>query len=209
MQLKLGQAQPRVGQSVKLELVSRYPLPAADRPEVRIRGPEGQTRTLTLTATPDGKRPRFTARFAPDKPGRHRLNVVPPSVTLPAHGNPDNPGTPRDPGEIRPSEDRQRGEAPADQNQPIATAQLLARPRSIELADTSPRPGVLEQFTEATGGRTLPLDRHEALVEHLRSLAAARTASPRTTYAFNRWPALGLIVGCLALEWTLRRRSIP
>ena len=91
-------------------------------------------------------------------------------------------------------------------DQPLTT-RIAVIHRSPERRDTSAQPQRLKQLTEATGGRCLALNEPEPLIAYLQSLQAARGSQDTAAYAFNTWPAFAWVVGCLGIEWVLRRRS--
>lgn len=86
-------------------------------------------------------------------------------------------------------------------------SRLAVEDPSLELADTSARPEVLEALAEATGGECLATDQRHVLLQHLQQVQQARLSDVRPTYDFARGGVFAIIVGCLVGEWLLRRRG--
>jgi len=178
--LTLEPRQPRAGEPVRVELESRYPLPANTSPRVTITRPNDGERAITLSRQP-GRGNRFAATFRPASPGLFRVTLDPDSV-------PPGPDSPE-----------------ADPTLP--SQRLIVRPASIELTDTTPRPDVLRRIAEATGGRALALDDAGPLIEHLQGLSLARRPEPEREYSFAHWPVFALIAVSLLIEWAWRQRT--
>ncbi len=169
------------GETVRTMIHTRFVDAEAFEPSVRVVGPEGEDRTLAATR-PDPKAPTWVATFEPTQSGIHRVELV----TRDGEG-------PRD-------------DAPAVS--PTAPALRLAvYDRSIETLDTSARPDVLRQITDATGGLCFGLDERDRLREHLERIVEARRVEDEPRYDFARPPVFALIVAAFGVEWLLRRRG--
>lgn len=125
----------------------------------------------------DPRSPQYHATFYPKRAGIHRVELI------------DDGGA----GVVDP--------------QAVPSSRFAVVDSTREQFDTSPRPGVLETLTQATGGRCLPADQPESLLAHLNEVRQARQADPQAGYDFARWQVFVIIAGCLALEWLIRRRG--
>jgi hypothetical protein len=75
---------------------------------------------------------------------------------------------------------------------------------AAELADTSPDPDLLRRVADATGGEFTALEEVGRLADSI--LAAPATRRAVSVYPLWCSPLLfGLVIGCLGLEWTLRK----
>ncbi len=81
----------------------------------------------------------------------------------------------------------------------------VVAPDNLELADPRGNLSLMRAIAESTGGQVLP---PTAIAEVLR-LSASEPSLIETatrTPLWNRWSYLWIVVGCLATEWTIRRR---
>jgi hypothetical protein len=180
LSLELSPRQARAGEAVTIALTSRYPLGDDVSPKARITGPDGQTQTVTLTRA-QADTHRFTASYRPAEAGVARVAIDPRGLPADDDAPPDNRTAPR--------------------------GRVVVRPASVEQADTTPRPEVLERLTRATGGEMLPTAGVDRLADHLDALRAARQRAPELRYSFDHWAALALIALSLASEWAWRQRT--
>lgn len=141
-----------------------------------------------VSVAPDGTRTTLEPSAA-DRAGRFRFEVLPDQIgrydfELTTPGRPDL----------------------SDPNRPIS-ARLMVKDSAIELRDTAARPDILRALVEQTGGRCLAVDEWQPVLDDLETLAKLREADPAMQPVFNRWPVFGIIMGCLGLQWVLRRRG--
>lgn len=178
------------GQDVALELsaLSTEPgKPIVATVSTRFVDPSDLAPRLVSIA-PDGARTTLEANEA-DRAGRFRFEVLPEQI-----GRYDfELTTPGRPELINP-------------DQPIS-ARLRVKDSAIEMRDTAARPDILRALAEQTGGRCLEVDEWQPVLDDLETLAQVREADPSIEPVFNRWPVFGLIMGCLGLQWIMRRRG--
>ena len=149
----------------------------ADTPDLRLSAIGTDGSKTPIPLRSETLANRFSASYMPSKPGITRF-------ILEAPGRPDL----------------------IDPDHPLTTSIAVVE-RSREKRDTAAQPKRLKAITEATGGQCLELDEPEPLIEYLQTLQMTRGTQDTTAYDFNRWPVFLWIVGCLGLEWVLRRRS--
>jgi len=77
---------------------------------------------------------------------------------------------------------------------------------NLELLDTRCNRTLLEQVAELTGGQMVP---PTALAEvfHLASLSPEVSETVQRSPLWNRWLNLWIVVGCLIVEWVVRKRK--
>ncbi|MCA9311364.1 MAG: VWA domain-containing protein [Phycisphaerales bacterium] len=76
----------------------------------------------------------------------------------------------------------------------------------VELLDTASRPNELRRLAEATGGKLLPVDGADELVDVLQAEVDARRTRGHLEPAWDRLWIFTLIAGLLAADWMWRRR---
>jgi hypothetical protein len=86
----------------------------------------------------------------------------------------------------------------------LAIDVLVAQSDERELADVSGDADLLQRLADASGGAVYRPSQARELVAALQSLPA-REPPTRTVSLWSSWYWLGLVVGCLSLEWALRK----
>jgi len=93
-----------------------------------------------------------------------------------------------------------------DDQSPIRSRISVDAGDNLELLDTRCNRALLEQIAELTGGQTIP---PTALAEvlQLASLSPEVHETVRRTPLWNRWMNLWIVLGCLTVEWIVRKRK--
>ena len=76
----------------------------------------------------------------------------------------------------------------------------------LEMLDTTTNRALLEQLAEMTGGQVTPPDAMAEVIE-LASLSPEVSETVRRTPLWNRWMNLWIVVGCLVVEWVVRKHK--
>lgn len=76
----------------------------------------------------------------------------------------------------------------------------------LEMLDTSTNRALLEQVAEMTGGQSMPPTAMAEVIE-LASLSPEVTETIERTPLWNRWTNLWIVVGCLFVEWVVRKQK--
>jgi hypothetical protein len=76
----------------------------------------------------------------------------------------------------------------------------------VEMLDTSTNRALLEQIAEMTGGQTMPPTAMSELLE-LASLSPEVTETVQRSPLWNRWTNLWIVIGCLTVEWVVRKHK--
>jgi hypothetical protein len=74
------------------------------------------------------------------------------------------------------------------------------------MLDTTTNRALLEQLAEMTGGQVTPPDAMAEVIE-LASLSPEVSETVRRTPLWNRWMNLWIVVGCLFVEWVVRKHK--
>jgi hypothetical protein len=76
----------------------------------------------------------------------------------------------------------------------------------LEMLDTTTNRALLEQVAEMTGGQVTPPDAMAEVIE-LASLSPEVSETVQRTPLWNRWMNLWIVVGCLFVEWVVRKQK--
>lgn len=85
------------------------------------------------------------------------------------------------------------------------SGKVMVEPFTVELLDTRLNSGLLRSIAEASGGKYAPADSAEALLASIDLPIESRHEETHRTL-WGGWWHLGVIVGLLAVEWTIRVR---
>ena len=97
--------------------------------------------------------------------------------------------------------------APAEgENRPVRTLVTVEASDQIEMLDTRGNRSLLEQIAETTGGQVVPPTAVAEVLE-LNSLAPEVTETVVRTPLWNRWTNLWIVLGCLFVEWIVRKQK--
>jgi uncharacterized membrane protein len=123
-------------------------------------------------------------------------------VTAGPDGNARVEFTPPAPGPYRIVAHATKGETPLGD----AEDAVAVRAAGPELSDASPRPELLKAISDATGGRSVELDKASLLDLPLVDPEVVEVGQRRDEPLWDRWYSLAIIAGAVGLEWLLRRR---
>jgi hypothetical protein len=97
--------------------------------------------------------------------------------------------------------------AATDQGQAqVRTLVTVESGDDLEMLDTSTNRALLEQVAETTGGQVTPPTAMAEVIE-LASLSPEVSETVQSTPLWNRWTNLWIVVGCLSLEWAVRKHK--
>ncbi len=96
--------------------------------------------------------------------------------------------------------------ASSDDKSPVRSMISIDAGDNLEMLDTRCNRTLLEQVAEITGGQVVP---PTAIAEVLRlaSLSPEVHETVRRTPLWNRWTNLWLVLGCLVVEWIVRKKK--
>jgi len=77
---------------------------------------------------------------------------------------------------------------------------------NIEMLDTRCNRPLLEQIAKMTGGQVVPPTAIDEVLK-LASLSPEVTETVHRTPLWNRWKNLWIVLGCLSVEWIVRKRK--
>lgn len=89
---------------------------------------------------------------------------------------------------------------------PVSKLVTVEPPGDIEMINTQADRPLLEQIAELTGGQVLPPTAVEEVFK-LVSLDPDVTETTRRTPLWNRWSYLLIVLGCLFIEWVVRKQK--
>ena len=94
----------------------------------------------------------------------------------------------------------------AGDDQPQLTLPMSVRTTlEPELLDLSPDPALLRRLAESSGGMMLSLDSMDQIAPYLRQLTEKRPSAVRQPLWDSPY-LFGFVLGCLSLEWAMRKR---
>ena len=96
--------------------------------------------------------------------------------------------------------------ASSEDKSPIRTMVTIDAGDNLEMLDTRCNRALLEQVSEITGGQVVP-PTAIAEVLQLASLSPEVNESVQRTPLWNRWLNLWIVLGCLVVEWIVRKRK--
>lgn len=96
--------------------------------------------------------------------------------------------------------------ASSEDKSPIKTMVTIDAGDNLEMLDTRCNRALLEQVSEITGGQVVP-PTAIAEVLQLASLSPEVNESVQRTPLWNRWLNLWIVLGCLVVEWIVRKRK--